>query len=160
MYGKGFPCGSMIKNLPVNGRRHRRQGFDPGSGICPWRRKWQPAPAFLPGKLHGQKSLVGYSEWGHTDRWLSNWACILVYGKMQESGLTEIMTLLCAPAIWGQYPVFSHPEFPQGSPYGMAAVWCLLDSRCFLSWASSGLTSSGWKAIIVDSDDCDILVYW
>ena len=27
----------------------------------PWRRKWQPTPVFLPGKPHGQKSLVGYS---------------------------------------------------------------------------------------------------
>ena len=29
-----------------------------------WRRKWQPTPVFLPGKFHGQKSLVGYSPWG------------------------------------------------------------------------------------------------
>ena len=26
--------------------------------------KWQPTPVFLPGKFHGQKSLVGYSPWG------------------------------------------------------------------------------------------------
>ena len=26
--------------------------------------KWQPTPVFLPGKLHGQRSLVGYSPWG------------------------------------------------------------------------------------------------
>ena len=32
--------------------------------ICPWRRKWQPTPVFLPGKSHGQRSLVGYSPWG------------------------------------------------------------------------------------------------
>ena len=25
----------------------------------PWRRKWQPSPVFLPGELHGQRSLVG-----------------------------------------------------------------------------------------------------
>ena len=30
----------------------------------PWRRKWQPTPAFLPGKSPGQRSLVGYSPWG------------------------------------------------------------------------------------------------
>ena len=30
----------------------------------PWRRKWQPTPAFLPGEFYGQKSLVGYSPWG------------------------------------------------------------------------------------------------
>ena len=26
-----------------------------------WRRKWQPTPVFLPGKVHGQRSLVGCS---------------------------------------------------------------------------------------------------
>ena len=30
-----------------------------------WRRKWQPTPAFLPGKSHGQWSLAGYSPWSH-----------------------------------------------------------------------------------------------
>ena len=30
-----------------------------------WRRKWQPIPVLLPGKSHGQKSLVGHgSPWG------------------------------------------------------------------------------------------------
>ena len=33
----------------------------------PQSRKWQPTPVFLPGKSksHGQRSLVGYSPWGH-----------------------------------------------------------------------------------------------
>ena len=29
-----------------------------------WGRKWQPTTVFLPGKSHGQRSLVGYSPWG------------------------------------------------------------------------------------------------
>ena len=33
-------------------------------GTFPWRRKWLPTPVFLPGKSHGQRSLVGYSPWG------------------------------------------------------------------------------------------------
>ena len=33
--------------------------------LLPWRRKWQPTPVFLPGELHGQKSLVDYSPRGH-----------------------------------------------------------------------------------------------
>ena len=41
-----------------------------------------------------------------------------LYGMMQESGLAEIIPLMCSSAIWGQYPVFSHPEFPQGSLSG------------------------------------------
>ena len=33
----------------------------------PWRRKWQPTPVLLPGKSHEQRSLVGYSPWGHKE---------------------------------------------------------------------------------------------
>ena len=29
--------------------------------------KWQSTPVLLPGKAHGQRSLVGYSPWGHKD---------------------------------------------------------------------------------------------
>ena len=41
-----------------------RPGFDPWVGKIPWRRKWQPTPVLLPGKSHGQRSLVGCSPWG------------------------------------------------------------------------------------------------
>ena len=32
-------------------------------GKIPWRRKWQFTPVLLPGKSHGQRSLVDYSPW-------------------------------------------------------------------------------------------------
>ena len=28
---------------------------------------WQPTPMFLPGELHGQRSLAGYSPWDHKE---------------------------------------------------------------------------------------------
>ena len=31
----------------------------------PRRRQWHPTPVLLPGKSHGQRSLVGCSPWGH-----------------------------------------------------------------------------------------------
>ena len=43
-------------------RSLRRLGFDPQFGKIPWKRKWQPTPVLLPGKSHGQRSLVGYSH--------------------------------------------------------------------------------------------------
>ena len=43
----------------------RRCRFDPWVEKIPWRRKCQPTPVFLPGKSHGQRSLLGYSPWGH-----------------------------------------------------------------------------------------------
>ena len=33
----------------------------------PWRRKWQPAPVFLPGKSNGRRSLGGCSPWGRRE---------------------------------------------------------------------------------------------
>ena len=31
--------------------------------MIPWGRKWHPTPAFLPGKSHGERSLVGWGPW-------------------------------------------------------------------------------------------------
>ena len=41
--------------------------FDPWLGKMFWRRKWQPTPVFWPGEFHGERSLVGYSPWGHIE---------------------------------------------------------------------------------------------
>ena len=46
----------MVKHLSAM----QETWFDPWVGKVPWRRKWQLTPVFLPGKSHGQQSLVGY----------------------------------------------------------------------------------------------------
>ena len=51
--------------LPV--QETQVKGFNPWVRKIPWRRQWQPTPVFLPGESHGQRSLVGYSPWGHKD---------------------------------------------------------------------------------------------
>ena len=43
----------------------RRHGFNPWTAKILWRREWQHTLAFLPGKSHGQRRLVGYSTWDH-----------------------------------------------------------------------------------------------
>ena len=45
-------------------RRQRQIELNPCVRKMPWRRAWQPYPVFLPGKSHGQRSLVGYTPWG------------------------------------------------------------------------------------------------
>ena len=45
----------------------RRPRFESWVGKIPWRRKWQSTPVLLPGKSHGQRSLVGYSPWGRKE---------------------------------------------------------------------------------------------
>ena len=54
----------VIKEPAFQCRRHR---FHPWIAKSPWRRAWQPTPVFLPREYHGQRSLVGYSLWGHRE---------------------------------------------------------------------------------------------
>ena len=63
----------MVKNLlpAIQETQIRSLGWED-----PWRRKCQPSPVFLPGESHGQRSLAGYSLWGH-----------------KESDMTERLTL-------------------------------------------------------------------
>ena len=53
-----------VKNPSADAGGTRYTGLIPGQGRSPWRRKWQPTTVFLPGRSHGQRSLVGYSLWG------------------------------------------------------------------------------------------------
>lgn len=62
-----------------------------------------------------------------------------MYKKMQRSGVTEIIPLMCTSPPWSQYPVFSQPE---GLPL-MTAGW---QGFLFPSWVPSRLTlGGGWN---------------
>ena len=62
--GWGLPRWLSVKEFTYQCRRHRTRRFNPWVGKIYWRRKWQPTPIFLPGKSHGQRSLVGYGLQG------------------------------------------------------------------------------------------------
>ena len=63
----GFPGGASGKEPASQCRRHKSCRFNPWVEKIPWRRAWQPTPGVLPGESHGQRSLVGYSPWGHRE---------------------------------------------------------------------------------------------
>ena len=60
----GFPADSDGKESTWHCGRPR---FNPWVRKIPWRREWQPSPVFLSGEFHGQRSLEGYSPWGHKE---------------------------------------------------------------------------------------------
>ena len=64
---RGFPHGTGGKEPACQCKRCKRHGFDPWVRKIPWRRAWQPTPVFLAGESHEQRSLVGYSPWGHRE---------------------------------------------------------------------------------------------
>ena len=57
----------MVKNPPANARDAGEAELIPGLGRSPRGGKWQPTPVFLLGESHGQRSLAGYSPWGHKE---------------------------------------------------------------------------------------------
>ena len=50
----------MVKHLPAM----QETQVQPLGQEDPLEKKWQPTSVRLPGKFHGQRSLVGYSPWG------------------------------------------------------------------------------------------------
>ena len=59
----GFRDGSEVKNLPaMQDTQVQSLGWED-----PLEEASEPPPVFLPGKSHGQRSLVGYSPQGHKE---------------------------------------------------------------------------------------------
>ena len=89
---QGPPCGSGSKSVCL---QCWRPGLDPRVGKSPWRRQWQPTPVFfLPGKSHGQRSLVGYSPWGHKGRTRQSDFTFPFFHRGQGDGSTRPSSLL------------------------------------------------------------------
>ena len=73
----------------------------PLGGKIPWGRKWQPTPVLLPGKCHGQRSLVGCSPRGCKD--------------LDTTERLSVHNVHRAAALTGK---FSHPETHMGRSRG------------------------------------------
>ena len=61
--GKESACNPGDLGL-ISGLGRRGGGGEYGPS---WRRVWKPTPVFLPRKSYGERSLVGYSPWGHKE---------------------------------------------------------------------------------------------
>ena len=66
-HSRGFPRGSNSKEPTCQGRRREKRRFNTWVLKAPWRRAWQCTPVFMPGESPGQRSLEGYSPWGHKE---------------------------------------------------------------------------------------------
>ena len=69
----------MVKKKEKKEKRKEKNPLTSVYVLVAWRRKWQPTSVFLPGESQGQRSLVGYSPWGHkesdTTERLSTYPC-------------------------------------------------------------------------------------
>ena len=90
---------NLMEGLPwwLRQKRIYLQCGRPGLERFPWRREGLPTPVFLLGGIHGQRSLAGYSSWGHkelgTTKGLSlqhDW-CRQNFGTSTEFALDDLV---------------------------------------------------------------------
>ena len=112
-----LPCWLRGKESICQSRRCK---FNPWVGKIALRRKWQPTPAFLPGKSRGQRSLAGYSprsckrlwhEWLRTRQYPCMVSLILKQASHRQSCTVESGWI----QIRGQ-KFYSHYDPEQASP--------------------------------------------
>ena len=54
----------------------------------------QHTPVFFPGKFHGQRSLAGYSSWGHKESNTTEQLSMLMFLRILLSGSIKICSIL------------------------------------------------------------------
>ena len=133
----GFPGGSNSKESTCSAGD---PGSVPGSGRSPGGgHGYLPTPVFLLGELHGQKSLVGYSLWGHkesamTERQSSNWA--------PSRGFTLPVTAIRTLLLDVRRPVSCSPEI-EACFEPVRLLWLLLALGTGSQGCSQSLRTEG-----------------
>ena len=119
----------------------RKHGFNPRVGKMPWSRKWQPAPVFLPGKSHGQRSLAGYSPWGQKELDVTEHTHILLAVKDPHSytppspGKSELL---------GMRPKYSFLKTLQSLPtYSESKEKMVITQSCLTLWNPMDCSAPG-----------------
>ena len=119
---------SVLKSRDITLPKKKKNPYCQGYGL-PWRRQWHPIPVHLPGKSHGQRSLVGCSPWG-----------------CEESNTTERLhfqfSLSCIEEGNGNPLQCSCLENPRDGRAWWAAVYGVAQSRTQLKRLSSSSSSS------------------
>ena len=144
---KGLPKWYSSKEFLCQCRRNKRCGSIPGSGKIPWRRESQPTPVSFPGKFQRQRSLAGYSPWGHKESDMTEQ--LSTHNKWQNWKLVVFNCLgphgLCSP--WnspGQNTGVGSLSLLQGIFATQGSNWGLRHSRQILyQWSHKGSPSTG-----------------
>ena len=110
----------------------RDSGSILGSGWSPGGGNWQPTPVFLPEESHGQRSLAGYSPWGHKEsdkperlnNSVSTWVVRVVNTRVslfsiaagmktkplpRAEGLVRLLVIGPPPLLPSSSPIVMHP---------------------------------------------------
>ena len=110
-----LPDGTRCKESACQCRTCKRCSFSPYVGKIPGRREWQPTPVFLPGEFLRQRSLAGYSPWGHkesdtTDQVRATHNC---FSSVQFSSVAQSCPTPCDPMNCSTPGLPVHHQLPE-----------------------------------------------
>ena len=122
---RGRPCVAVYRAAyctNARGQRHVPGGVPGGSddkeSACNagdakvlWRRKWQPTPVFLPGKSHGQGSLVVYHPLGSKESDITEWLTHTQTHLEQPQTVPNHQELILGTSIFSKVPVCQEPVY-------------------------------------------------
>ena len=98
-------------------------------GMIYLRRKWQPIPVFLSGKLHGQRSLAGCSPWGSNELDTTSWLNNSNKVRIISFCVTEILWILNTVFV-NLYPIPLCPEYGEHSVKVVVIVVSFYCNNC------------------------------
>ena len=143
----GFPGGSGVRNcLLMQETQVQSVGLK-----GPWRRECQPTPVFLPGKSHGQRSLVGYSPWAaeesHRPQGLNNYNirrnCVLIDWWIWWIWLHQIFLAPWGTFRWDMQTLSPHTgTLCLGRWTLCCGMWALIPWRRTKCWSRSLVAQS------------------
>ena len=114
--------------------------------VC-WRRQWHPTPVLLPGKSHGQRSLVGCSPWGCLESDMTEWLHFHFSLSCIGEGNDNQLQCSCLE-----------------NPRDMAAWWAAVDGvaqgRTRLKWLSSSSSMCVCVCVYVNHLKCFLDQDW
>ena len=109
-----------------------RHGLNSWFGKILWSRKWQPTALFLPEKVHGQRSLSGFSPWGHKELDMTEW--LSIHTHTHTYWVSQKIHLVME-RLW------KNPNF-LADPIYYSQAWKLLGPGC-------GTEQALWRAVCV-----------
>ena len=130
-------------------------GFDPWVRKIPCRRRCQPAPVFLPGESHGQRSLVGSSPWGLA---ALDWAPSSYRGTQctyVSTPLPVIPTLSCPTPVHKSVlclQLCACPQIGSSLPFSRFHIYALMYNVSFFFWLTS-LYVTDSRFILINKND-------
>ena len=130
-----------------------RPGFNPRVRKIPWGGEWQPTPVLLLGEFYGQRSLAGYSPWGHEELDRTE-----QLNSVQFTSVVQSCPTFCDPVNRSTPGLPVHHQLE--SSLRLTCIKSVMPSSCLILCCPLLLLPSIFPSIRVFSDESALWIRW